>query len=581
VQDLSIDTVYSPRKDKLKNFLFWGLIAVYVATALLPLLRSGYYSDDMVNSLLRPQIELDGESFLKHFLITNSYWITTNGRFFPASLFLTELVYYYATNLLAYKIIILILVIADVVLFGHFVRMMTDNKYLSYLLMLVIPSFFQFRLYHDPILAFGGLLQIILLLLLLSLIFLQYFLNKNKYAFLVASLVFYNISLYSYEVCLAVLPAYLYLIFENRRKFKRSLIDASPFLISFLIALTLNLLGTLVWKNDSGTGYVGTKANLDIALLAKTFFLQSGAALPLSYYFGNPSKIFDHSLLGLLLHLRLLHVFIAMIFTAAYVNFSKKMQLDIRWKNLVIIGLVFFLFPAFLIALSAKYQAELARYGFGMGYLPVYIEYYGFLLLVAGCLFGGARHIGNATVKKAIGIFVLVALNYILLVNLSDNSIIVDKANIDLSYRRTALEGALEGNLLQAVPENSRILICDEYSYDPYPPYVVSDFKGWANGGYHWKDRALVYGYSGKKVAVYTSVGELLAGSDLRGGRVDYSGENVYMIIIASYPEELHVERGYIIFGKIKDILINKTDINKSQVELENKKFVISQKNKL
>ena len=131
------------------------------------------------------------------------------------------------------------------------------------------------------------------------------------------------------------------------------------------------------------------------------------------------------------------------------------------------------------------------------------------------------------------------------------------------------LEEALKKNILQGVPENSKILIVDEYTYDPYPPSVVSPLKGWASGGYKWKTKALVYLHSRRRMKVYTEIAKLLGDANLKDNRIDYCNDNVYMLTLCSYPEELHKKEGYVVLRKIKNITRNQADINKSQVEFE------------
>lgn len=572
--------IFIPEKDTLRTFCLWGLITAYIVVSLLPLLQSGYYSDDMSNSLFRPRQELTGGSFLNHFLQSNSYHIKSLGRLLTAKEFLSGAIYYYATNLLTHKIIILLLVVLNIFAFGHFVKVMTGSKYLSYLLMLVIPSFFQFRLYHDPILAFGGHMQILFLLFIVSLIFLQKYLSGKRHAYLAISVVFYNLCLYFYELSFVLLPVYLLLVFEARRTFREAFITGFPFLASFLIAVALNLVAVFVWKDPASAGYAGTKMNFNIAIIP-TFLIQIGAALPLSYYFGNPSKIFDHTLSELLSRAGLPYLLIILVFTLLCLRLSKNLHKeDVKWRTLTLTGLIFFLTPAFLISLTEKYQIELIPFGFGMGYIPVYIQYYGLLMSLAGVFFFLSRLIPSGRGRKVIGFFVLASLDCILLVNLENNAVIVDKANIDLFYRRQALEEALKNNILQRLPENSRLLIVDKYTYDPYPPRIVSHLQGWASSGYEWKTNALVYLHSGRRVAVYSEIAKLLGDSDLKDGRTDYSKNNVYMLTICSYPEEFRKKEGYVVLNKIKNITINQADINKSQIELENRGLTISGKEK-
>lgn len=566
----SFNTILIPGKDTWWTFCLWGLITVYIVMSLLPLLQSGYYSDDMSNSLYRPRQELTGGSFLNHFVQMNSYHIESLGRLHTVKEFLSGAIYYYATNLFIYKALILLLVVLNVFAFGYFVKVMTGSKYFPYLLMLVIPSFFQFRLYHDPILAFGGNMQFLFLFLIASLIFLKKYLSGNRQSYLAISVVFYNLALYFYEVSFVMLPVYLLLVFETRRTFKEAFSPVFPFLASFFIALALNLLTLFVWKDPASAGYAGTKMSLNLAIIP-TFLIQTGATLPLSYYLGNPSKIFDHTLSELLSRASLSYFLITLVFTLLFLRLSKNLiKENIRWRTLSLTGLIFFLAPPVLISISKKYQTELIPFGFGMGYIFVYIQYYGLLMCLAGVFFFVFRSIPSGRVRKIIGVFVLVSLDFILLVNLENNAVIVDKSNIDLFYRRQALEEALENNILRELPENSKLLIVDKYTYDPYPARVVSHLKGWASTGYEWKSNALVYMHSGRRLAVYSEISKLLGDPDLKDSRNDFLKNNVYMLTIYSYPEESRKKEGYVVLRKIKNITINQADINKSQIELKN-----------
>ena len=115
----SFNTIFIPGKNTLWTFCLLGLITVYIVVSLLPHLQSGYYSDDMWNSLFRPQQELTGGSFLDHFMQRNNYHIESLGRLATVRVFLSGAIYYYATDLFTYKVLILILVVVNVFAFGY------------------------------------------------------------------------------------------------------------------------------------------------------------------------------------------------------------------------------------------------------------------------------------------------------------------------------------------------------------------------------------------------------------------------------------------------------------------------------
>ena len=90
-----------------------------------------------------------------------------------------------------------------------------------------------------------------------------------------------------------------------------------------------------------------------------------------------------------------------LVFTLLFLRLSKNLHKeDIRWETLSLTGLIFFLAPPVLISISKKYQTELIPFGFGMGYIPVYIQYYGLLMCLAGVFFFVFRLIPSGRVER-------------------------------------------------------------------------------------------------------------------------------------------------------------------------------------
>src|SRR5450759_4273210 len=105
--------------------------------------------------------------------------------------------------------------------------------------MLWLPLFFQFRLYHDPILSFSGMLPVFLSVLFSALIFLSRHLDGGHVRHLILSVIFFNLTLYFYELSVPLVFLFLIVLLHQRRPRDFPLLfkQARPYLISVVAAL--------------------------------------------------------------------------------------------------------------------------------------------------------------------------------------------------------------------------------------------------------------------------------------------------------------------------------------------------------
>jgi hypothetical protein len=198
------------------------------------------------------------------------------------------------------------------------------------------------------------------------------------------------------------------------------------------------------------------------------------------------------------------------------------------------------LLPASLIAVSQKYQQELR---WGEGYLPVYVQYFGVILVALGLLMrwrGGVIFSPSGRHWRSVACAVLASC---LLVNIHDNRLVVEQANIELHYRRSALVEALSRGILAEVPEGATLVIADRYSYNPRPG-VTSPLRGWSRA-FRWKNAALVLQFSGKRLRVVEeeAVTSKLPAAD--------APKETFLLEIRSYPDQLKEKRGYVVLSEV------------------------------
>lgn len=528
-------------------------IVAYVALSLLPLLSSGFYSDDLINSTLQGQLQLQGKSFIEHVLETNRAWITASGRLFPVHLLTISAIAYVSSALLFYKILLLSLNTANVLLFGYLLRVHTGHTAAAYLGMLVLPGLFQFRLYHDPILSFCGMMQVFVSCLLAAMILLCKYLEQNRTTYLLASLIAYNLALYYYEVSILLLPLFVVIVVGSRLNLKDTIWLSVPYVLSVVVALVA--MGAARYMRDvAAIQYSGIVFNLQTKPIVKTFALQLYASLPLTYFTGNPARLFRHDVETFVANIARSDLSVLVLLVSLYGACLWKPLQGIRGlPMLCVLGSILMVAPSLLVSMSLKYQGELLGAGRGMGYIPVYVEYYGTALVITGCLLLALQRLRGARVRGLANTAVVGVGSIVLLVNLQSNRLVVEKANVDVHYRRAALTRALTDNILADVPDGAELFILDEYAFDPYP-WVTSQVRGWSTG-YRWKNEALVYLYARRRMYV---------GSDLvsvrnRTGRAE-AGNDTYLLRIRSYPETMRMKEGYVVLSKVLATYLDRSD---------------------
>lgn len=539
------------------------VIIVIITMSLWPLLSSGFYSDDLVTSVLKGQLELQNKSLLDHFTGTAKEWIVYNGRYLMTALFLTTTMSYLMHSLLIYKTVLLLMVIVNVLIFGWFVDEITNNRFLSYLAMILMPLMFQFRLYHDPMLSHYGLYQIQTILILCSMTCFHKYIKSDNRKYLMLSIISFNIVLYLSEISLILFPLFAIIVFSGAQQYKYSeaINKLKPIIYSALIAAVVMVAAKLL-KDPLSPGYSGNQLSLNALDIIRAMFVQLYATMPLSYYASNPSRLFQLTFTELINNMLFVDIVGAIIIAISYVYIIRNIACvynKYSIRALASIGTLLTICPAFVIALSAKYQKELHA---GIGYLQVYIQYFGAILIFVAFVVYVQNKLANSSLRYFLHTGLLIAFVIVYMINVQNNRLVIDKSNIDMHYRRIALIGSLRDNILGQIPENSIILIKDQYDYNPYP-MVISDTRGWADYGYAWKNAALVYMYSKKRMNVVTDLNDLRnnAGSSELGSKAD----NIYLLNIKSYPLNSGNRQAFVILSKVENLHEDKDGILRFQ----------------
>jgi hypothetical protein len=448
----------------------WPFLAVFALAAwlLLPLLATGYTGDDEINSLV-PGILRFHRASLAH-LIGNVTWgWMKTGRFYPLSFVEVYTVFYVFPSLLAFKGFVLASVLVNLWTVHLLVRRVTGNRDFALAVVLFTAGLFQFRFCDDPILGYSGLLQMVWLAMTLSLYALWRHLESANRGWLALAVGAYAAAALTYEVayCLIVAHALLILRAQGRRRLAGRLL---PFALVLLVGVATVMV--LRQKYEPPAVY---RPNRDLRAFLVTLGRQTHAALPLSSrlalpYFPKWPAALRSSPLTLVLCLAL---------SALVLLRLARGDLGLRGHGptLAVAAAWLWVAPGAPIATSPKYQALIHP---GLGYLPVYISYFGVGILAVWLftlLLARLRHSGRPTAPAAL--VAAVGLAMVLTITWSANRQLAAEHTRD-RHRRATLEEALRAGLLEGVPDGSALLIGPDSSHyhQVFSPYFYAFHAG-------------------------------------------------------------------------------------------------------
>lgn len=396
---------------------------------------------------------------------TIKYYIST-GRFLPVHYALLNFCGTFLSNLILYKICIIIFVAINIIIFSYLIKLLTGCSSLALMSILLSPLFLQLRLYHDPVLSFYFVMQFLFLVITLSIIFLIYYLKYTKLFYLFVSLFFYLLSMLTYEISYTFFIIFLIIIYYYKNDIYYTFRLSSLFILLSILCLSIvvfirTYLGVPIIETSNSLVYWVANPNIKLYLI--TFIKQTTAAFPLSYFFANifahrssisfdPKNFFSVATIS-----------IAGIYLFLYIAIAQKLKKELSDKRskpfnlryLLILGLLLFVLPAIMIPLVPKYQEELV---WGTGYIPIYISYFG-LLLVAICILYkiySSLSFNNILAASLIISFLFSAVGAL---TYCSNVTVVENSNYEWLYPRVVIQDALKDGLFKFVPDNSVLLV--------------------------------------------------------------------------------------------------------------------------
>ncbi len=366
-------------------FSAWGpelLILFITAASLSMLVRSGYYWDDAVNSTAYLAEKKDSIPTFRHVLDFMKEYLKL-GRINVLSFY--YYFFFYIENVSVYKALIILSILADQLVFRLTLTEFGVPKNRARLGMLLVPLMLQTRAYQDPVSGFYSLMQVLTAEMLLCAFFLSRWLRSGRGRELALSLVCFTLGLLTYEVCFPFIAMIFLLILVRRRSFRKAVRDSLPFAVPVVLALAAVVFVRA--KYVTKTAYAGVAFSMDPLRILRAGLTQISAGLPLSFYSAgyqaavldnvHPAASFMNYSLGSFLGavcLSDLMLLLAAFFVLRRISAEENNTSAPEFGSLAVLGFSFALLPAVTVAMSSRYQGQLMP---GLGYLPVYMQYYG------------------------------------------------------------------------------------------------------------------------------------------------------------------------------------------------------------
>lgn len=500
-------------------------IAIHIAIFLFYVLyfhiicESGLSADDMWNSNIQAAKYLDGfnawEVTWNQFLV----WLKM-GRFFPFSNY-AALLFSIVPSVTVYKSCIIGMIWLNNYICGCCLKRITKSNAIQFLYMLIFPLFVQLTPEFDSgLYCYHMLIQMVVLWCFLSLWCLLRYMEGRNVRYAIGSGCFYFLALGTYEVSFVFIFALFWVVFTMETDWKRRIRFCLPNLL-VIICMGLANLGARLFLQE-GT-YEGITVNISLKPMMLTFLKQCATCFPVGRYICSGlkycvpySEVYPYTIADILSVIQVWDVLAVVLFVGvicmikpiriqlfemgtkeektAYLNSTQgvkeaaatieylngeesknanqkegaasKKEGIATWNRTIIgLGLIVFLFPGMLIAVSAKYQQILGWCG---GHLPAYMQSVGIAIFLTGMLSFMFSRIRKQWIIKTIQYNGLVIAIIILILNQVSGRAGVEYMNGFRRYPQENIEKAAEAGFFEEIAEDdSKILFgTTSYIYD-------------------------------------------------------------------------------------------------------------------
>jgi hypothetical protein len=431
-----------------------------LALFLQPALHAAYRADDTWNSTVRGKLALSGESLPEHLWWTAEHFIES-GR--PNVLGTTQglfTAWVFDVHAVAYHAFIVLLTVAAAGVLYALVRELGLTRGGALLVITLVAGAIQFRSYHDAVLGYSGVLQIVLILTLASVLLFLRGLRRNDRRLLIWSFLLFLPCPLLYEGAYTLVGVHVGVALLERRGW--AAVRASlPFVALGAGFVVLSLIAratatSVVPGYEVGSSPLSALQTYVIQLLTPlpasniAFKTELGSFIPLG---GNPTKA--ELLAGVWRGAAVFGIVLLVGLRLAGRDAVKLPPARTLW-GLAVIGALLWTTSVMIVSTSPKYQTELVV---GRGHLPALIQSFGWALVATAALLALLRSaVGRSTAAVrgvALGAAALlgVAAGFV-----GFNNVRVVAVEAPIVETRALLEQATAGGAFEQLPRDSSLL---------------------------------------------------------------------------------------------------------------------------
>ncbi len=457
--DIEVTSTPTPRWPTAKRWapMVLGILVLAIATLAVigPVRESGYTGDDAINYLLPHYLEETDTSPYEHIRFYTEDWMENQGRFFPGAITEGTVVWHVLDSHTLYKGFQFLVVVLDLVLVAIIVRQQSRQWAPALIAVAVALSSIQFRLYHDAVLSFSAQLPLVLGAVMGTMLLLTAWQQRGWWWLLPVALGVWFFALTTYEIAFFLAPTVVLLAWLTPSERRRRLISAGVVLVptTVLFGLVMSLRSNVEQLAPAYT------TRLELSKLLPTAIYQFVGAIPANV----PAFREDPSLRALLGDHKPGFFFLTLLVgTAVGIAVARTRPITGRAQlALVIVGVSLWLAPVATVAIAQRWQDEL---GFGIAYLGVYFESFGFALLAVAAVLavvGAIPRIPARWREPSRIVFAVTAglmVGSLVATTARNNQWVVNVYGKPEHTRQVALEHAIAAGLYETLPGDSTVL---------------------------------------------------------------------------------------------------------------------------
>lgn len=357
------------------------IVSVWLMGCLLAIVSlTPYGQDDLINKNIRDITHATGQSLPSFMGNQITSWMTSEGRFFPGSVFWTNSIFWVFGSRIAYKLAIGVVLIGAIAGFGLFVSRLTGRRKTGLVYIVIVLSLIQLRNPYDGVIGFAALLPLTAGLTVAAMVIL---ISRRGMGWTILAALSYSFALVTYETVFLFAPIMVAIVVCVRRTWLPALAIAIPAFVQLGIVAILR-----VWLNPpTASGYT---INLERNAVLSTFGKQVLAALPLSQWAfsapGVPTIAAGSIAVG-----------VAVVGIPTFLSIASlgRSPLLANRKEVIMIaalGVWMWLSSSVLVSISRRWQVELQP---GQGYLSVIYAYFGLALCLLSVYLFVERMVAN------------------------------------------------------------------------------------------------------------------------------------------------------------------------------------------